>query len=174
MSESKTYGISAFIAILLLLVGFIGGYEVTRQSREEPEIITDTIYVKHWDTIRIEQPVEVVRTIVRYDTLTRIKIVNITDDELLKKLDSLNLQIEIPIEQAIYKDSVETAKYEAYVSGYKATLDSINIECQQIETIITKTERIPARRIGFGIQAGFGYTGKVSPYIGIGIQYKLW
>lgn len=174
MSDTKAYGLSAIIAILLLLVGFVGGYKATEYFRQEPEIATDTIHIDHWDTIRIDQPREIYRTIVRYDTLKKIEFVNVTDEELLKKLDSLNLEIEIPIDQAIYKDSVENAKYEAFVSGYKATLDSINIECRQIETIITKTERIPARRIGFGIQAGVGYTGKISPYIGIGIQYRLW
>lgn len=174
MNESKTYGLSAMIAILLLLVGFIGGYKATDYFRAEPVIVNDTIVINHWDTIKIDQPVEVVRTIIRHDTLRKVEFVNITDEDLLKKLDSLNLEIEIPIEQAIYKDSIENAKYEAYISGYKASLDSICINCRQTETIITITERIPAKRIAFGIQAGIGYAGKVSPYIGIGIQYKLW
>lgn len=178
MSENRTSEgiLTLVLSFTALMVSFFAGYNVARHHfADKHEIVTsDTIYVEHWDTIKIDQPKEVVRTIVRYDTLRQIEFVNVSDSDLLNKLDSLDLAIELPITQAIYRDSVENAKYEAYVSGYKAELDSINIHCRQTETIITKTERIPARRIGFGIQAGIGYAGKISPYIGVGIQYKLW
>lgn len=178
MSETRTSEgiLTLVLSFTALMVSFFAGYNIARQHfADKHEIVTsDTIYIERWDTIKIDQPVEVVRTIIRHDTLRKVEFVNVTDEDLLKKLDSLNLEIEIPIEQAIYKDSTENAKYEAYISGYKASLDSICINCQQTETIITKIEQIPAKRIGFGIQAGIGYTGKVSPYIGIGIQYRLW
>ena len=47
------------------------------------------------------------------------------------------------------------------------------IECLQTEKIITNTIE-KQRRIGFGIQAGIGYSGKITPYVGVGIQYRLW
>ena len=174
MSDQRSYSLSAFLAILLLTAGVIGGYEIGRGAGDAPEPIIDTIYVERWDTITIAQPTEVIRTIVRHDTLKQIEFVNISDTDLLKKLDSLELAIELPISQAIYRDSTKDAKYEAYVSGYKAELDSISIQCRQIETIVTKTERIPPRRIGFGIQAGVGYSGQIAPYVGLGIQYRIW
>lgn len=174
MSEKlKDICISVFIVLNIFVIGFIGGYKASDHFREETQMV-DTIYVERWDTITIAQPTEVVRTIVRYDTLRQIEFVNISDTDLLKKLDSLELAIELPISQAIYRDSTENAKYEAYVSGYKAELDSISIHCKQIETIVTKTERIPPRRIGIGIQAGVGYSGQIAPYVGIGIQYRIW
>lgn len=175
MSEKlKDLCLSAFIVLNIFALGFIGGYKAYDHFRDQAEKVVDTLIINHWDTIKIDRPVEVIRTIIRHDTTRVTEFVSITDSALIEKLDSLDLHIEIPIEQAIYRDCTENAQYEAYVSGYKAMLDSINIQCKITERIITKTERIPPRRIGFGIQAGFGYSGKVAPYVGVGVQYRLW
>lgn len=159
-------GLSLFFTLMLFLLGFVAGYEAKKHPGEETLIKTDTIYVEHWDTIKIDRPTEKVRYIVRFDTINTIIV-----DSIEKAVD-----ITIPIEQAIYHDSCENAQYEAYVSGYKAQLDSININCRQIETIITNTERIPARRISLGVQFGVGISaqGVAAPYAGIGLNYRLW
>lgn len=170
----KDLCLSAFIVLNIFALGFIGGYKASDHFRDQAEKVVDTLVINHWDTIKIDQPVEIVRTIIRHDTTRVTEFVSITDSALIEKLDSLDLHIEIPIEQAIYRDSTKNARYEAYVSGYKASLDSINIQCLQSEKIIMKTERIPPRRIGFGLQIGFGYSGKVAPYVGVGVQYRLW
>lgn len=176
MSDNRTYGLSAIIILLLLVAGFVIGYKCANHNVEKHEKVVDTIVVVKWDTMKIVEPHEVERTIVRYDTLTKIQFVNITDEDLLRKLDSLNLAIQIPTEQAIYKDSVENAAYEAFVSGYKPVLDSIFIHCKETEKIITQIERIPARRISLGVQLGVGVSaqGWAVPYAGVGISYRLW
>ena len=81
--------------------------------------------------------------------------------------------VEIPITQKIYQDST----YQAWVSGYKPSLDSIQV-FQPITTItrtITTTEvKYKAKRWGVGVQAGIGITPtKVEPYIGIGVTYNI-
>lgn len=130
------------------------------------EMMTDTVYVVRWDTLTIEKPTEIVRYVDRFDTI------RLTDESVIVvTIDSTAI---IPIECATYKDSTEKAKYEAFLSGFRPQLDSIRIECMNTETIITETKTVPGTRWGVGIQAGIGYSGKFSPYIGIGLQYRLW
>ena len=167
---------------LLLLVGlaialfaYIGGYKMAKNHfREHTEVVTDTLIVERWDTTFIDRVTEVVRYVVRYDTLRTSEIVNVTDSALLKKFDSLNLTI--PIEQAVYSDSTENAQYTAYISGFRAALDSININCRNTETIITNTIEIKPRRFGVGLQLGVGVSpqGVAAPYVGVGVHYRLW
>lgn len=167
---------------LLLLVGlaialfaYLGGYKMAKNHfRENTKVVTDTLIVERWDTTFIDRVTEVVRYVVRYDTLRTSEIVNVTDSALLKKLDSLNLTI--PIEQAVYSDSTENAQYTAYISGFRAALDSININCRNTETVITNTIEIKPRRFGVGLQLGVGVSpqGVAAPYLGVGVYYRLW
>ena len=104
-------------------------------------------------------------TIVCTDTTIKIVIDTISGDSTAI----------IPIERAIYQDSTEKAKYTAFLSGFRANLDSICIECMNTETIISQKRTEKARKIGIGVQAGIGLTPKgVAPYVGIGINYRLW
>ena len=165
--------------VMCFIIGVIaGGALVTRCTGYVPPVIirSDTVTVIVRDTAFIEKPTEIVRTIIRHDTLKNIQFVNITDSALLSKFDSLDLQVQIPISQSIYRDSVENAQYTAYVSGYDAKLDSILIECLSKQTTITNTERVKNSRFGVGVQLGVGVSpkGVAAPYIGVGVQYRLW
>lgn len=74
---------------------------------------------------------------------------------------------EIPITQKVYADS----SYKAWVSGYLANLDSIDI----YQRTITVKEVKKARRLNLGISAGYGVTGsgKLEPFVGIGMTYNF-
>lgn len=78
-------------------------------------------------------------------------------------------EVEIPIEQSVYEDST----YRAWVSGYRARLDSIEVYARRETVTVTRTTRQP-RRWGIGITAGYGYGTKgFQPYVGIGITYSI-
>ncbi len=78
--------------------------------------------------------------------------------------DSIN--VKIPITQKVYKDST----YKAFVSGYKASLDSFYIYPQT--KIITIREK--PKRWHIGITAGYGITPKgFQPYLGLGCTYTF-
>lgn len=158
-----------YFAVFFAVAAFLFGYRLS--SREQPtELIrTDTVTVIIRDTMVVEKPTEIYRYIIRYDTIRTNDIVIITDTVTGEQ------QAVVPIEQSVYSDSTENAQYTAYISGFRATLDSININCKNTETIITRTEIEKARRIGFGIQVGVGATRQgLSPYVGVGVQYRLW
>lgn len=171
--KTKHFDCSSAVVAIIALLFFWFGYECNRNNPiEQPKV--DTVVVTRVDTFFFERPTEVVRYVVRHDTLKKMEFVNITDSALLRKFDSLNLEITIPISQAIYRDTTNTAKYEAFVSGYNAMLDSIRIECLQTETTIRIKE--PPCRFGVGVQLGVGFSaqGVAAPYIGVGVQYRLW
>lgn len=158
------------MALICLIAAICGWCARGCYHRERIDTITDTIVVERWDTVVIDKPTEIVRYVYRYDTIRDTSIVIIHDG------DSASPTAIIPIERTIYRDSTENAKYEAFLSGFHASLDSISIECKNKETIITITEREKARRIGVGIQAGIGVSaqGIAAPYIGVGVQYRIW
>lgn len=115
------------------------------------------------DTITREMPV--------YITNTQVRVEYVQVCDTLRLRDTL--YIPITIEKRVYEDSL----YRAEISGYKPSLDKIEIY-QQTRTIV---ERVPVqerKRWGLGIQAGYGvgiHSGVVytTPYIGVGVSYNL-
>lgn len=156
------------LTLVVLIIGLAGGYDLAKHHfREHTKLVTDTVTVFVRDTLVVEKPTEVVRYIVRHDTVRDLVV--ITDS-------AGQPQVAVPIEQAVYSDSTEKASYTAYVSGYRAALDSIQIDCRNTETVITNIIEKQPRRIGFGVQLGIGVSpkGVAVPYLGLGVQYKLW
>ena len=73
----------------------------------------------------------------------------------------------VPINQKEYL----TENYHAWISGYNAALDSIDV----FPKTVYVTKKIPDRRWGLGVIGGYG-VGQLglSSYIGIGFYYKIW
>lgn len=123
----------------------------------------DTLYIR--DTLRVSTPVyvrvRVVDSIFVPVTVTEVR-------------DSL-VYIPVPIEQKIYQDS----SYRAVVSGPAfpergPQLDTIDVFRKT--TVVTRTNyvRVEPSRWSWGVQAGVGYgAGGVSPWVGVGIQYRI-
>ena len=156
------------VTVMAGLLIYCLGWHQGCKHKSENEAKTDTLVVERWDTAFIDRPTEIVRYVTRHDTIRDTSITIIVDST------NGHPTAIIPIEQAIYRDSTENAKYVAYVSGYRPSLDSITINCMQKTEIITKIEREKQRRIGFGAQIGVGYAGKLTPYVGLGLQYRIW
>ncbi|WP_163320685.1 DUF6808 domain-containing protein [Dysgonomonas sp. 520] len=116
------------LVIIILIVVMIFNKQTTHDTPAPIPIttITDTIYVR--DSIIITEP----KYITKYQT-------HITTDTLYTT-DSVLVPVHLPIETAIYQDSTPTYKYKAIVSGYRATLEELNIyTCTpQYNTAITK------------------------------------
>ena len=154
------------IVAIGLAVAFFGGWQMAKNHFEDNhEKVTDTLIVVRTDTIRIEKPTEIVRYVQRFDTIR-------LNDTIVKLILSDSTAL-LPIECAIYQDSTEKAKYTAFLSGFRPVLDSIHIETFATDRIITIEK--PQKRLGIGVQAGVGVAkGGFSPYIGVGVQYRLW
>ena len=157
-----SYLAAAIVAIALItLSGFIG-YRVG--LTHAPEILTtDTVVVVKVDTLVQEKPVPYSVTVL--DTVT-IKTVDTLYQEVL---------VQLPMEEKEYRDSL----YRAIVSGYKPSLDFI--EVYSPTQTITVTEQVPVYKKthwGIGISGGWGVTFvdgtvKTGPTISATISYNF-
>lgn len=152
-----------FIQVLAVLM-FVSGllmYNDLHWRKKPPQTVvktqTDTLYIR--DTITAYKPVPFNVYVV--DTLfVPVPVAGGRD----------TVWAELPREAKEYRDST----YRAVVSGYRPSLDTIDV--YQRTAVVTVTERvqIPAPRLSWGIQAGVGaWNAGITPYVGIGIQYRL-
>lgn len=156
MNKNLIIAVLSLLLALSLLFQYL--YHFNRKS-EENRLKTDTVTITKIDTVTITKPV------VRYRYLTKI----ITDT--LYNTDSVLVPVQIPIEAKVYKDST----YRAVVSGYRASLDTIQVYPIHTYTSITNTIT-KQKRFNIGVQAGFGYgcfNKKPDVYVGLGMSYRL-
>ena len=127
-------------------------------------VIYDTVV----DTVVYYKPVPRDSVVIRY-VAERLPVqcdsAHLTNE--VSKQDSAN--VIIPITQTVYEDST----YTAYVSGYRASLDSIAIYNQTVT--IREKSAVSSPRLSVGLIGGVGCGNQgVSPFIGIGVSYRLW
>ena len=139
---------------LLLIIGFVIGILCRpRHIREVTEKVTDTLVVR--DTHIIEKPVLVERTY--YDSL----YVAVRDTIRIKD----SVFVALPMEKKIYKGE----DYLAEISGYKPSLD--RIEVYPKNTIITETiTQSVTNRHALGVGFEMNYIN--SSYIPIYLEYS--
>lgn len=153
----------AFILIWSLAVFYAGRNWAIKRDISGYAKRVDTLVVR--DTIVQEKPV--------YRTISQVRTEYVPVCDTIRIQDTLF--VPVPIETKVYEDSL----YRAEVSGYRASLD--RLEIYQQERIITQTIPVQVKerkRWGIGVQAGYGVSipnGKpvLSPYIGIGVSYDL-
>jgi len=94
-------------------------------------------------------------------------------EDMSEKVTPDSADVVVPITQTVYEDST----YTAYVSGYRASLDSLIFRMPREVTTITNTHYQKPKRWSIGIQVGYGMTLKgtpqFAPYVGIGVSYNL-
>lgn len=189
------------IALLLFLVVFVASLllNVHHYTGGTAEPYRDTIKTTFVDTIPYYKPVPKDSTVIKYVTATLPKADDKEDNFPNKAVTKLpesvqkfpesdkNLQdsvqnfgksvpedsvtVQIPITQKVYEDST----YTAYVSGYRASLDSLIFKMPR--EVVTIKEHSKPKRWSVGVQVGYGMTLKgtpqFTPYIGVGVSYNL-
>lgn len=175
-----------FLILIILLIGSIvvNLYQWQRPNHYESSSPIDTIII--FDTIPYISPQPKDSNVVRFVT-ERLPIADGKEDnfptesipEFPKSGEILpdsvgyfsksipdSADVVIPITQKVYEDST----YKAFVSGYKASLDSFYI--YPPTKIITIREK--PKRWHIGITAGYGITPKgFQPYLGLGCTYTF-
>lgn len=150
----------AVIALALIAVAFLLG----RRS-VKPEIVeiqrTDTVVVR--DTVRETVLVPKIRYLTRVDTVL-LKVPG----------DTVEVPVLVPISRKVY----EGEDYRAVVSGFRASLDTLDIfrKTQTVTNTVVQRVEVPGKpkRWGIGVSAGYALTPQgVKPYIGAGISYSF-
>ena len=81
-----------------------------------------------------------------------------------------SVEVELPITQKVYGDST----YRAWVSGYRPSLDSIEVYRKTIA--IERTLAQKPKRWSIGVTGGYGYGllhGRPDVFVGVGVSYRL-
>lgn len=148
------------IALALIAAAFLLG----RRS-VKPEIVkihrTDTVVVR--DTVRETVLVPKVRYLTRVDTVL-----------LPVPGDTVEVPVLVPISRNVY----EGEDYRAVVSGFRASLDTLDIfrKTQTVTNTVVQRVEVPGKpkRWGIGVSAGYALTPQgVKPCIGAGISYSF-
>lgn len=148
------------IALALIAAAFLLG----RRS-VKPEIVkihrTDTVVVR--DTVRETVLVPKVRYLTRVDTVL-----------LPVPGDTVEVPVLVPISRKVY----EGEDYRAVVSGFRASLDTLDIfrKTQTVTNTVVQRVEVPGKpkRWGIGVSAGYALTPQgVKPYMGAGISYSF-
>lgn len=168
MTLNKTHLIVFIVgAVLGLACGFFSGKAIYDQPIKE-SVTRDT--VRRIDTIFQfhPQPVEVEKVRTEYKWLTRVQTDTVTNYTTLHD----SVLVEVPIESRHYRAD----DYDAWVSGYRPSLDSIRVYRQKEYITEVKTISKPPNRFSIGLQGGYGYGFKSKtwePYVGLGIGIKV-
>ena len=158
----------AMIGFIIMI--FVEGCEDLRPRNEltKPDVVVtrDTVV----DTIPFYMPVPRDSVVVRY-VKKKVSLQKLDSTVVLKDSDSVNMTadstVRIPITQRHYVDTT----YEAWVSGFQPSLDSIRIFRQQLTVTKTITER---KRWSYGLQGGIYLTPRgLQPGIGVGVTYTF-
>lgn len=122
----------------------------------------DTVRIR--DTIRDTIPKPVKETLKRTDTVYLPILIDTTTD---RTVEGDSVPVLIPITSKEYK----TDNYRAVVSGYKPSLDLMEVYPEkEIITLKPKPKPKP-KRLGLGLQVGYGYPSGL--YVGGGVSYNL-
>lgn len=148
------------LAVLMVVSGVLLWSDLHRRDTRPTTVVKtvrDTLVVH--DTITAYKPVPFNVYVV--DTMWVPVTVNKTD----------TVWAQLPRTAKVYQDST----YRAVVSGFRPSLDTISVYQRTKVITVTNNVRIPPPRWSWGVQAGVGVNagGSVTPYLGIGIQYRL-
>ena len=171
MTLDKTHLIVFLVgAFLGLLSGFFSGKAIYDRPVVE-KVTRDTITLH--DTIPDYQPAPKDSARIKY--ITRwLPAKHDTIDHFVEvgKMIHDTVAVQVPITSKHYGSE----QYDAWVSGFEPSLDSIKVyqKTQVITETITKVK--PPSKFGIGVQCGYGYgilSKRLEPYVGFGVEYRF-
>ena len=129
----------------------------TNKAATEPPL-RDTIV----DTIKVVKPIAVDSVVTRYKWVNVERVNYVDSVNTISEVVFDTVTVRLPIESKHY----EGESYEAWISGYEPSLDSIKVYQRKVKP--------KHSRWSIGLQGGVGMTPKgVQPYIGIGVAYRF-
>lgn len=157
----KRVAVSFMLLLAVLALGVLLGMHYERRRTGEPE----TIVVTRVDTL------------VRVDTLhhpypvpVEVRVVDSIPYPVPVPGPTDTVWAQLPREQKVYADST----YRAVVSGFQPSLDSIDVYNREVFVSRDRAVYVQPGRWSVGVQAGVGVAKDgLSPYIGVGVQYRL-
>lgn len=181
-SVSFCYALAVLAAMSAIMCGVA---RCARSHSPAPMPVGDTVRVTVYDTLTVVQPAPAVVTqltdaVKRLPRALRANKNALRDSALTAEVD-LNINksaypdtgldsaaVIVPMERKVYTDSTN---YRAVISGAWASLDTIEVYPRR--EIVTVRQPPDRRRFGVSLMAGYGYAGKWTPFVGVGVSYNL-
>ncbi len=179
----------ALMVLIGFVVGFILGALVIRKYRpcvnlplEVKTVQRDTVIVR--DTVKTKVPPAKTYETIRVDTVrlelqpgkdTAVPIDTVHADTTLKVNDTpragQNGDVLIPISRKVY----QTPDYRAVISGWRPSLDSMQLY-RSTKTITNTVTNIVRPHWVLAAGGGVGYTTdkKVVPFVGVSLGFVIW
>ena len=171
---------SALIALAWFIIGTLCGFFISKAKYDKPIIETvtrDTVTIVDTIPHYYPKPVSVEKVRTEYKWLTRVAE-NVGAEKF--SVDSVNFSAKIPRDSVLVEVPIESKhyhadEYDAWISGYEPSLDSIKV--YQKETIITETitRMKPPNKWELDAVAGIDYnvtSQRYTPYAGGELIYK--
>lgn len=171
------FGVIAVVSIICI----IGNRRMAQEAHRNASA-PDTVRVVKRDTIPFVMPApvavaplpDVVKRLPRW-TSTANKTTQ-RDSALAAAVDIRantdtamdSVAVIVPMERKTYTDS---ANYRAVISGAWASLDTIEVYPRR--EIVTIKQPPDTRRWGVSLMAGYGWAGKWTPFVGVGVSCTL-
>lgn len=175
----------AFITLIAFAVGLILGaafHRVYFPCVELPVVTIERDTVVVTDTLRKDVPVPRIEYRTKYDTV-RIKIspqdgtgrpIDTKTPDSTKEDDSgQEIDVQLPISAKVY----QTDDYRAVVSGWRPSLDSMEVyrKTNTVRETITKVNTIRPRWVlTAGVGAGYTAERQIAPHLGITFGWAIW
>ena len=167
---------SILVLIVFLVLSFIGGCVYNENKKSEIRS-TDTIKIVTTDTIVQKEFIKVYEEAVDKTASFKVKIDSL-EQLLTQKNDTVKeVEITIPLTTTLYqgKDSVDNTiiDYNAYISGYNTSLDSMIFNITNIRNDVIVYKETNWKVFG---ETGLGvnYINKTIPSfnLGLGVEYS--
>lgn len=168
MNRIFSYVFAALIGATIATLIF---YFATRDHDSLPDLtVTEAVTV---DTVRAVAPMPMELLSVRFEPV-KLPSLALTKPQF-QRPDSLMLDsvtVTVPIETKIYTDS---STYRAVISGFRASLDTIDIYNRTVERTVSVTPTKRPRRWGLSVGVGAVATpsGRIEPGVFAGVSYQF-
>ena len=163
------------VVAVALVAAFLAGGVVGRLWRRPSDARPDEVSVRSetfTDTLSAVAPVPTISE-PRPSVSARLPVAPPSSAVLSDGSDSSDLcatdsaEVEIPITRNVYADSL----YRAVVSGYMASLDTLEIYSRREVVTVSR----PPKRWHIGVSAGFGMTPRgFQPVVAVTLTYSLY
>ena len=178
--------IGIVLTIVFFSLGVMWQCSRTPETPEKTETVTtvqrDTVTLWRERTITVSKPTPVYSTITKtvHDTLP------IVQHQYHHTTDTIYAEVEVPITSSKFSDTQTLddstkVSYNAVVSGYKPSLDSLSFRVKYPErtintSTVTTTTSVKKKHWGIGPAFGVGYgltSKKFDAYVGLSVTYSF-
>lgn len=157
--KKYSFFIALCVAYIATMILYTINYKEPQEGKNLEHVKGDSIIVEHYDTVIVEKPKYLTKTVYKTEVDTFFILTDTTIQQVI---------VDVPISAYVYGDST----YRCQINGYKVSMEYMKVFPKTVEK--TYIYRAKPKKWGIGLQVGYGVSKDgLSPYVGIGGTYNL-